>query len=50
MADQQLYRIGRWALEQMLLIPRLRLSPSLLVRAAAATRIAEAAWLHGGSQ
>ncbi|MDE2515854.1 MAG: NAD(P)-binding protein [Rhodospirillales bacterium] len=43
------WRIGRWAPGQALLIHALRLSPGLLTHAAAATRIAEAAWLHGGA-
>lgn len=41
-----LYRLARWAPGQALLIHALRVSPVLLTRAAAATRIAEAAWLH----
>jgi flavin-dependent dehydrogenase len=41
-----LYRLGRWAPGQALLMQALRLSPGLLARAAAATRIAEAAWLR----
>lgn len=41
-----LYRIGRWRPGQALLMQALQLSPRLLARAAAATRITEAAWLH----
>jgi flavin-dependent dehydrogenase len=41
-----LYRLGRWAPGQAMLLQALRLSPRLLARAAATTRIAEAAWLH----
>lgn len=41
-----LYRIGRWAPGQALLAQALRMSPRLLGQVAAATRIAEAAWLR----